>query len=500
MHTSRTPAPASADAGHVAVVDLGSNSVRLVVYDRLCRAPVERFNEKSLCRLGASLDADGNLGREAMDCTVRALERFRAVAASMRVGRIELLATEATRRAGNGEAFRARLEAASGLEVRVLSGDDEARLAATGVLAGFHRPDGLVGDLGGGSLEIAEVRPGRVGEGRVSMPLGALRIAARLAEESAKAVRRHVDETLAGALPGVVPGADFHVVGGGWRTVAKVHVANARPPVPIVHGLALEPGVVRDLARELAGMKGDEPRSVRGVPKRRVPTAPAAALVLDRTIRHLRPGRVLFSESGVREGWLHEALPEAERALDPLIAGCRQLGAEAARVPAFGAALVRWTDALFVGEGEDDRRLRVAAAELSDIAWRESDDVQARYAWTRIMRHPFVGASHADRVFLAASVYARYRGKSAKFDALALLDGAARARAHVLGTAMLLGHRFSGSVPEILDRARLRIDADTVTLEVDAATPVPGRGAVRKRLARLAKALGREPVLAVADR
>ncbi len=474
----------------VAVIDLGSNSVRMVVYDRLCRTPFPRFNEKFLCRLGASLDADGNLGETAMDCAVHAVERFAVIAGAMRVGRIDLLATEATRSAANGAAFRARLEAASGLEVRVLDGDDEARLAATGVIAGFHRPDGLMGDLGGGSLEIAGVRGGRVGEHRVSMPVGALHVRERMEHESLADTREHVDGVLRSELPGIVPGGDFYVVGGGWRVLARVHLANHERKVPIVHGLVLDTGTVRKRAKALSAMRGDEPRDVAGVPKRRVPTAPAAALVLDRVLRHLEPDRVLFSSLGVREGWLHELLPEPERAEDPLLAGCRRIAADTMRAPDFAAALEGWTDALFVGESAAQRRLRVAATLLSDVVWREHKDVQARHAYERILRFPLVGLTHLERVFLAASVHGRYGGKPGALDALSLLDDDEARRAHVLGAAMLVAHRFSGGVAALLDGARLRVDADTLTLEVDDPTRAPGR-AVRKRLARLAKALDR---------
>jgi len=490
------PNRASDEDAHVAVVDLGSNSVRLVVYDRLSRASFPRFNEKSLCRLGASIDAEGNLGEEAMDCVVRALERFVSIARAMDTDTIDLLATEAIRKASNGEAFRERLEQVSGLPVKILGGDDEARLAAQGVIAGFHRPSGLAGDLGGGSLEIAELRGDRVGPARVSMPLGALLITERMADDP-KAARRHVDEQLRNSLPGVVAGGDFHVVGGGWRALAKVHLAAHDHPVPVIHGLELDPGELRDLAKSLWSMDADKIADVPGVPGRRASTLAAAALVMDRVIKHTQPGRILFSALGVREGWLYEQLSEEVRALDPLLAGCDQLAVESARVPEFAEALERWTDRLFVGEGGVERRLRHAAIALSDIAWREARDVQARQAFERILHFPFTGVTHAERAFLAATVHARY-GARADHPALALLGDGEADRAHVLGTAILLGYRFSGSVPEILDRASLDVDADTVTLRVEEATSVPDSEAVQGRLSLLAKALGRDKTAVVA--
>jgi len=498
MADDAKPARRDTDDEHVAVVDLGSNSVRLVVYDRLSRAPFPRFNEKSLCRLGASIDADGNLGEQAMDAVARAVERFVAIARAMEVGRIDLLATEAIRRAGNGEAFRRRLEEIAGQSVIILDGDDEARLAATGVIAGFHRPSGLAGDLGGGSLEIAEIHVHDVGSGRVSMPLGALVVAGPLAEDR-KEAKRHVDETLRDALTGVVRGADFHVVGGGWRALAKVYLAEHDYPVPVVHGLELDPAELRGMAKRLWTMNPEDVSSVPGVPGRRASTLPAAALVMDRVLKHLEPSRVLFSSLGVREGWLHELLPDDERAFDPLLAGCRQLAAETARVPAFAAALERWTDGLFMGESVEQRRLRIAATLLSDIAWREARDVQARHVFDRILRFPFIGITHPERVFLAAAVHARH-GSRADDDAMALLSDDEATRAHVLGTALLLGHRFSGSVPSILGHASLDIDATTVTLAVDEATSVPDSEAVQGRLSLLAKAMGRDGTAVVTRR
>lgn len=487
--------PGLGSSAHVAVVDLGSNSIRLVVYDSLSRAPFPRFNEKSLCRLGARIDADGNLAEGAMDCVARALERFVAIARAMEVERIDLLATEAIRQATNGDAFRERLESLSGLSLSVVDGDEEARLAALGVVAGFHRPEGLVGDLGGGSLEIAEVRGDAVGERRHSMPIGSLKIRERM-QDDPRAAKDHVDEALRAAMPKVVTGPDFYVVGGSWRALAKIHLAENPQPVPVVHGLCLEPDVLRDLAKRLWRMDEKEIANVKGVPGRRIPVLPAAALVMDRVLKHLKPGRVHFSALGVREGWLFDQLSEDARRADPLLTGCRLLAVEHARVPRFAEALERWTDNLFIGESGDQRRLRHAAIALSDIAWRERSDVQASHAFERILRFPFLGVTARERMFLAAVVRARY-GKPGDKDMLSLLDDEEIARAHVLGAALVLGYRFSGSVNEILDRAKIELDAKQVTLAVDRRANVPDGDAVQTRLSELAKALGRDKTAVV---
>ena len=213
------------DQQHYAIVDIGSNSVRLVVYDQLGRAPFPRFNEKSLCRLAEGLDETGELPAEGARRTVEAVRRFKAVATAMDAGRIDVLATEAVRRASNGPALAAEIAKETGLAVRVLSGGEEAHYAGLGVVSGFYRPTGLVGDMGGGSLEVVEVIDDRVGERSVSLPLGALPVQSLLARHGVKA-KDHVDELLKARLPPNLTGAVFHAVGGGWRALAKVHMAN----------------------------------------------------------------------------------------------------------------------------------------------------------------------------------------------------------------------------------------------------------------------------------
>ncbi|MDQ2857796.1 MAG: exopolyphosphatase, partial [Candidatus Eremiobacteraeota bacterium] len=241
--------PHSARPPH-AVVDIGSNSVRLVVYDGLDRAPFPRFNEKSLCRLGAGLAETGELSADGFRRTLAALRRFAAVAGAMDVPGIDVIATEAVRRASNGGALVAAIERETGLAVRIISGAEEARYAALGVIAGFYRPAGVVGDMGGGSLEVATIAEGRVGEGSASMPLGALPVQALLTQSSVEA-RRRVDALLAESLPPDFRRATFYAIGGGWRAFARAHMLSVDAPVRVAHGYALDASVAREFAKTL---------------------------------------------------------------------------------------------------------------------------------------------------------------------------------------------------------------------------------------------------------
>jgi exopolyphosphatase / guanosine-5'-triphosphate,3'-diphosphate pyrophosphatase len=475
-----------------AIIDIGSNSVRLVVYDELARAPFPRFNEKSLCRLAAGLEETGKLSEDGFRRTVEAMRRFRAIADAMGVARIDALATEATRRAANGRELVAAIAREAGLEVRILSGAEEASYAAMGVVSGFFRPVGLVGDMGGGSLEVAEVLDDRVGERWASLPLGALPVQALIAGRGAKA-REGIDELLRDKLPPALTEPVFYAVGGGWRALAKVHMALEGPPVQVVHGYSVDAREARSFAKKLRRMSPAKLAALPGVPARRVSTLPAAALVLDRVLKRLAPERVVFSALGVREGWLFAQLPDDERYLDPLVEGAQAVGSPQARVAAFGPALADWTRDLFPGEAASDRRLRIAACALSDLAWRDHPDVRAQECFRRVLQLPFIGLDHAERVFLALTLHARYGGSAndpVLSPAVKLLTGNAQARARILGRALLLAYRLSGGVPEILRRARLQIGADCIRLEVDKAARVPDSEVVLDRLELLAAAAG----------
>lgn len=480
------------DRKHVAVVDLGSNSVRLVIYDSLSRAPIPRFNEKSLCYLRSCIDESGNLTEGAFDTTRRAIKRFAAIAHAMNVERIDLIATEALRKASNGQAFINRLIAGTGIEARILSEADEARFAALGVISGFYRPRGLLGDMGGGSLEVAEVIDDHVGERWVSLPAGALPVMALL-EKDGKKAKDGVDDLLGDRLPPLLTEPILYTVGGGWRALARVHMALTNAPVKVAHGYELEFKEAREFAKRIWRMTPSEIADLPDVPSRRIKTLPAAALVLDRVLKKIRPERIVISALGLREGWLYAQLPEHERYLDPLVEGAQNFGLAHARVPAFGQALVRWTAPLFPGEVHSEKRLRVAACALSDIAWSDHRSVQALQSFDRIVRFPFVGIDHAERLWLAAAVCARYNGDFSAptmKPARDVLSQAQLRRAEILGRAMRLAYRYSGSVPDILASAELGIETDRVSMTTSGLVNAPDSDAVQVRMRQLARALG----------
>ena len=473
------------------IIDIGSNSVRLVVYDQLGRAPLPRFNEKSLCRLGEGLAETGAILPDNFRRTIEATRRFAAIAEAMHVCEIAVTATEAIRRATNGPALAEAIRQETGLDVRVLAGAEEANYSTLGVISGFFRPHGAVGDMGGGSLEVALAIGDHVGAVSVSLPLGALPVESLLAlgREEAK---REIDEQLKAGLPLSLAQPTFYAVGGGWRAFAKAHMTAVKAPVRVTHGYAMTAAEAREFAKSIWRPAPLKAAAIPGVQPRRARSLPSAAILLDRVLKRLSCERVVFSALGLREGLLYDRLPPEERARDPLIEGARLIGLPAARVPEFADALAEWTDRLFPFEGTAQRRLRVAACALSDMAWRDAPELRAEETFRRVLQFPFIGLDHPDRVFLATALHYRYDYKDAAWlePAIRLIGDDGKRRARILGSALRLAYRFSGASRNVLDSARLKVDGDCLVLEVAPSAHAPDSEVVAERLKWLASAMG----------
>ena len=305
--------------------------------------------------------------------------------------------------------------------------------------------------------------------------------------------KKVVDEMLAkSAWPPPSP-ETFYVVGGGWRAIARVYMAINESPITVTHGLDIDAREIRKLAKSIAQMSNEELASLPGIPSRRVSTMAASALAFDRTLKRLKPERVVFSAMGVREGWLYDRLPPEIQEEDPLLAGAREFGRARSRVPLLGEAMTTWTANLFTTETEKQQRLRMATCELCDIGWRDHPTVRGLECYRRLSQFPLVGLSHTDRVFIALAVFARYGGSGddpALLPAISLLSPTQRQRALVLGRILRVGFRYSGGVPELLSTARLVLTGDTLKLEVTDADEAPDADSVRERLRGLAKAMG----------
>lgn len=489
------PAGPASGAGRVAVVDIGSNSIRLVVFDRPCRAPLPLFNERVLCGLGRGLDRTGRLSEDAVAAALRNLDRFARLARAMRVARLDLLATAAVREAANGPAFVAEVERRCATPVTVLSGREEARLAALGVIAGNAAARGVMGDLGGGSLELVRLADGAMAQS-ATLPLGPLRLM-ELSGGARDAVLAEIDRRLDAVdwLPACA-GGDFYPVGGAWRALARLHMEQSRYPLHVVHGYGLSRRTARDMARVVSGLSPHSLARIRGVSRRRLDTLPYAALVMGRVLRRMAPERVVFSAFGLREGHLYDLLPPGEQARDPLLVAAAELAASEGRFGDLGAEMFDWTAPLFADESEGERRLRRAAGHLADIAWREHPDYRAVQAMYRILRLPLLAIDHGERAFLAYAAFVRYGGRPDSEDAATprqLMSARQAHRAEILGLALRLGITVSGGTRELLGRAALRLEAGKVHVRLPEDGSVAPGDTMERRLEALVKAMGAQP-------
>jgi exopolyphosphatase/guanosine-5'-triphosphate,3'-diphosphate pyrophosphatase len=456
----------------VAVIDIGSNSVRLVVYEEMARSLVSIFNEKTLCGLGREVQSTGLLAPDAVAKALTSLRRFRALCRIMKVGRVHAIATAACRDASNGAEFIAKAEQICRVKIEILSGPREAHLSALGVVSGIHKPDGIVGDLGGGSLELVDISGHRVHRG-VTLPLGTLALQ-DLSEKSLKRAERIVGTHLAGVpLLGGGAGRAFYAVGGTWRALARIHIIQSGYPLGVMHGYSIPAAEALDFAKRLRRLAAaDMLANIEAVAEARRPLLAYAALVLEYIIAIAKPNAIVFSTFGVREGLLYERLPAPERVKDGLIAAAQQLNALLSRSARHAEELIGWTDRFMhvvrLRETEEDRRLRHAACLLSDIGWRVHPDHRGEQTLHLITNGNFGSIDHQGRAFLALSVFFRYAGLSEENHPPEIIQKmvppALLARARVLGAAFRVAHLTSAARPGVLPATHFRTQGTNLML------------------------------------
>jgi exopolyphosphatase/guanosine-5'-triphosphate,3'-diphosphate pyrophosphatase len=478
------------DREPTAIVDIGSNSVRLVVYAGAPRIPSIVFNEKVLAGLGAGLAETGRLAPDSRQRALAALRRFQLLMSQMKVGQSRVLATAAVRDAANGEAFLEEVRAL-GLRPRVVSGEEEARLAGEGVLSGIPDAEGVVGDLGGGSLELVEVAGGRVGRS-VSLPLGVLRIGEPTRKTERK-VRAALERALAGTgLADRGRGRPFYMVGGSWRALARLDIISTDYPLPITHQYRMDPARPTALRKLIASLDGADPKSIRTLTASRIPTLPGAKLILSASADALEPSALIVSSFGIREGLLYHELSPAERALDPLHEAARDAGRGLSRFGEHGDLLDAWIAPIFADDRPAEARIRLAACLLADVAWQAHPDFRAERGLEMALHGNWVAIEPCERVMMAQALFANFGGGRAPHDtALAALCKPARLeRAGLWGLAMRLGQRLSGGLAESLQRSRLEREGEVLRLTLGRGDEALYGETVDRRLKKLASALG----------
>jgi exopolyphosphatase/guanosine-5'-triphosphate,3'-diphosphate pyrophosphatase len=491
----------AANGSPIAIIDIGSNSIRLVIYEELARAPAQLFNEKVLCGLGRSVVSTGRLAEDAVEKALRSLARFRILCEAVGVERVHVLATAAARDAANGPDFIAEAERILGRRIELLSGRREAQLSAYGILSGFHHADGVVGDLGGGSLELVDVIGNTVAQG-ITTKLGGLALQ-DVTGGSLKRAVKVIRDALATAAPlDALRGRSFYAVGGTWRALAALHMAQKAYPLHVMHGYTIPARDAAEFSKLVERADTDMLESIESVSEARRPLLGYGALLLDEIIRRGKPESIVMSAQGVREGFLYELLGDEERRTDPLLASAGELNRLMARSPVHAADLVAWTArlsaSLHLDETEDERRQREAVCLLSDLAWRTHPDYRGEQSLSLIAHAGLTGIDHPGRAFVALSVFFRHEGLS--------LDGASSRmrelvsprmlnRARILGGMLRVAYLVSAAMPGILPRAPLVGSGARLVLSLPADLEPLANERLLNRVRQLARIVGREPAV-----
>ena len=483
--------PAAPSDAPVAVVDVGSNSVRLVVYENGGRAPLPIFNEKVLCGLGRGLDRTGRMPEPAVRLALESLHRFAQLCPRMGVRTIRAVATAAVREARNGPEFLKTVRRECGLEVRLLSGDREAEVSAQGILSAIPGASGVAADLGGASLELALLDQGRIRE-RISLPFGTVRGNGKgPLSESRRVIRGRLDGL--GWLPQAGNQPVF-LVGGAWRALARIHMDETGYPLHVIHHYALDRRNAEDFCAMLASWPRDRLAAAKGLRADRLEALPFAATVLECLLQSAGAARAVFSANGLREGCLYEALTPLEREIDPLLSICETTARRMGRGGSGGDLLAEWIAPALEGVVPD--RLRLAACHLSDIGWSEHPDYRAEQVFLRILRMALTGADHRERIMLGLAVASRHGAMQSRLKRLGLnklLGKRGRKKASSIGLAMRLAYTISGGAVSVLKQFRLKREPKRLVLEGPSGAHLLVGNTVQRRLSVLAESVELEP-------
>lgn len=286
----------------VAVLDIGSNSVRMVVFNTSTQPPVKIYNEKTVCALGRDLGTTGLLNATAAKEALNAIHHYKNVIdTDFPSAKILAVGTASLREAGDGAQFVDMVAADTGININVITGTKEAHYAAHGVMMFDNHADGVVADFGGGSLELAHIRNNQPHES-ISLPLGAYRILS-MGERAGEALQLALAPTATtfGNLK------NMYAIGGSWRALAKAYKVKTNNQDEL-QGFTCPAQDMIDFCSEIAPFTAEELMTRFGMEKHHATLAHVAGLALSKALSILNPHYFVVSTAGVRDGVLHEYL------------------------------------------------------------------------------------------------------------------------------------------------------------------------------------------------
>lgn len=485
------------------VLDIGSNSVRLVGFSGSARTPLPIYNERAFVRLGELVSATGRIESDYYTLALDTFRRFRKIADQLGIKNLAAFATAAVREAENREAFLADAERVLGHKIRVLSGEEEALLSADGVMLGIPGAEGIVADLGGGSLELAYVADNKTHQW-ASLPLGVL----ALQQVSGGKLKKMNDIVRASLedLKWLKQARDkpIYIVGGTWRALAKLHMEYSHYPLEVLHQYDVRPKDIASFIKFIAKDNRGAKQLMAAASGNRREALPAASVILQSLIDAVKPARLIVSANAVREGVLYQELKSRYRELDPLLMACEEMAARMCKSEPYSHELAMWSRQLYRYATPKNfsraaiNRLRQAGCLISDLAWASHPSFRAAAVSNAVLTAPFTGITHAERVFMARALSYRHelRGEKPDYGTLKL-NSRDDLLARALGLSQRLAHSLSASLPGVLPQTKLKVGRKKIKLLInpelaDLAAPI-----IDKRLAALGEALELEPVVKI---
>ncbi len=483
---------------YVAVIDIGSNSVRLVVFSGEKRVPDTIFNEKVMVGLGGEVGSTGRMGKNAVLHALSTLKRFKALCEQMSIRTIHTVATAAVRDAENGEEFVVQVREECGLQIEIIDGNEEARLAALGVLSGDPDAYGITGDLGGGSLELAQVKNGKVGE-TISLPIGPLRLISMFGYKRNK-IRKYLRETFANInWLDERSKQNLYIVGGAWRNIARMMMMEKAEPLPILHGYYAKRKECKAYCKRISKLNPRDIPFGNVIPTRRREILPIAAIILVELMEAMQAKNVVSTSYGLREGLIFDHLNAERRQDDPFLFVCNAIAMERNRFAEHSDVIYEWTRPLFSGKAQKKiarERLHKAICLLSDIAWRGHPDFRAEKAVEAVLHGNFVGVGHKERTYIAVALNQAYGASVDEIHIsrmLPLLTISEIQEARLMGSALRLAQRLSGGAVKALEVSSLKVSKSKLKLDVPASYRDIANDIVERRLRQLAQFIGRKP-------
>ena len=479
-----------------AVIDIGSNTVRLVIYGDPQRSPTVLLNEKVVAQLGQDLEATGLIPDLSIEIALLALRRYALILEDRGIREIDVVATAAARDAGNGPEFVERIRA-MGLKPRLLSGEQEARAAAAGVAGAFPKASGLVADLGGGSLELITLTEGVAGQG-TTLPLGTLRLAALHARGS-EFFAQKVAELLQAQEWAKGAADDLYLVGGTLRCLAAYVIRQDNYPLTDPHGFVLSAKRADTIAQTVAQMSPDELGKIEGITSNRAITLPDAAALLRTMLETYQPKRVVFSSWGLREGLLFDKLEPLAQEQDPLLAGVSHFVRERGVDPAVATHVAGWCSGVLPERDLADSRWQMAATMLALAAARVEPNWRARHALDWAMYKRWIALDAEARGQIAAAQLASCGITQMPEEIKRIASKDAIKLAVTWGLAIRLCRRMTAGTRLSLLTSKLRLAGDQLQLTLDTTRKDLNGVGVEKDMRNLASWLGVEPNIATGE-